>query len=93
MKKLGTCCLLATMTLLMFSCTKDFNDTKDGIDNLSSETLTSAESRSGNSSTVVILENPDGPPMGPFIEIPETSSKLHRNANGITVNFKTFETP
>lgn len=44
---------------------------------------------SAPATSIVILENPDGPPMGPFVEIPGTSSTLHRNANGITVNFKT----
>ena len=59
------------------------------IDNLSSETPAIAESRSANSSTVDIQQNPYGPPMGPFIIVPGASSKLKRNANGITVNFKT----
>jgi hypothetical protein len=88
MKKLGAFCLLASMILFQFSCTQDIIDTDDGIDELTSETLTSAESRSGNSSTVVIYEDPDGPPET-LVEVPGASSKLTRNANGITMNFKT----
>lgn len=71
----------------MISCNKEDILPADNttVDNT---TLTGVNFRSP-ATTVVIQENPDGPPMGPFTEIPGTSSKLHRTANGITVNFKT----
>ena len=77
----------------MISCNKEETLMADHstIDNLTltgAETLTGAGLRTPPTS-VVIQENPDGPPMGPFVEIPGTSSTLHRNANGITVNFNT----
>jgi len=39
-------------------------------------------------STVSVFENPNGP-EGDLVEIMGTSSTIHRNENGITVNFKT----
>ena len=92
MKKLGTFYLMATIIVLLISCSKDLintNDLSNGIENFSAETLTSVE-RSNNSfdAPVVIREKPDGPD-GEFSEIPGASSKLHRTANGITVSFKT----
>ncbi len=76
----------------MASCNKEDTLPADDstISNSSIDHSTSTEVNFRTPPTsVVIQENPEGPPMGPFIEIPGTSSKLHRNANGITVNFKT----
>ncbi len=87
MKQLGSLYLLVTIILLLSSCRQDSLDINDGIDgfnNLSSKTLTSAESRSFDI-PVEIYENP----VGEFMVIPGATSKLHRSANGITVNFKT----
>ena len=88
MKKLKTFCLVAITTLLMFSCTQDSMDTNGNIEDLSDETLIGNQSKSEKSSTVVIYEDPDGPPET-FVEVTGATSKLNRNANGITVNFKT----
>ena len=71
----------------MTSCNKE-DTLQTDITTIENSTLLLAEIRTPGTS-VVIKENPDGPPMGPFIEIPGTSSTLHRNANGITANFKT----
>lgn len=80
--------MAATITLVLFSCSKDIIDVDESIYDLTSETLNSTASLSGSSSTVAIYQDPDGPPQT-FIEVPGASSKLTRKANGITVNFKT----
>ncbi len=77
---------------VMTSCNKGDTLLADNstVDNatIDNSILTGADIRTP-ATTVVIQENPDGPPMGPFVDILGTSSKLNRSANGITVNFKT----
>ena len=68
------CIYFSTPSFAMTSCNKE-------------NSLTGAESRSGNNSTE-IQAKPNGPD-GEFVVVPGASSKLHRTENGITVNFKT----
>lgn len=82
-------CILLLLAFVIASCTKeDLLSTDDLIiSDLSSETLTGI-SKSANRSTAVVKERPGGPP-NPFLVVSGASSVLHRNKNGITVNFKT----
>lgn len=88
-KKLFFCLLVC---FAMISCSKEDTLPADNIaiDNstIDNSTLRGANVRTPATS-IDIFENPDGPPMGPYIKIPGASSTLRRNANGITVNFKT----
>jgi len=81
MKNTIKLCLIAMM-LFSMSCsnepiTEAINGAQD-VDNFSRATK----------SSVPILEKPNGP-EGDFLEINGASSTLHRNKNGITVNFNT----
>ena len=69
------------------SCTKEESIQTDKliIDDLSSESFTNPELRSGNNSTVEIVEKPGEE----FIVVSGAFSKLKRKANGINVHFKT----
>ncbi len=48
-----------------------------------------ASKAAANKSKVVVLEKPGGFPNGEFLVIDGASSTIHRNKNGITVNFNT----
>lgn len=80
------------LAFVIVSCTEEssLSTSAEGltIGNLSSETLKSADLKSGNSATVEVKERPGGPP-NPFVVVAGASSTLHRNKKGITVNFKT----
>ncbi len=91
MRELGTIYLMSITMLFLVSCQSDLTDTNyglDGIANVNGKSFTNVSLKSGNSSTVIIEQNPDGPPS-PFIAVPGAYSTLHRNAEGISINFKT----
>ena len=81
-------CLL--LTFVLASCNKEeaLTTADLAVDNSGTDTMLSAESRSGNSSTVAVLQDPDGPP-GPLTVVPGASSRLIRNANGISATLNT----
>lgn len=84
MKNVIKLCLLATIMLLPFSCERDLIETNLGIDGPNTVDFKSDINRSSQS-TVPIIEKPGANIM----VIPGASSTLHRNKNGITVNFQT----
>ncbi len=74
MKNLFKFCLVTAMIFLPFSCNQDSMDADTGVESFN---------KSGNSKkSAIVLDHTFAPIQG-------TSSILHRNKNGITVNFKT----
>jgi len=82
MKHLIKLCLLATLILLPLSCSHESLDVE------ANNEMLSKKANKSSKSSVHIEEAPDGP-EGDFITVKGAKSTLHRNKNGITVNFKT----
>ena len=75
--------ILLLIIMVLFSCS---NEPLIESEMLDQSVVSKSEA---NKSSVPVLERPDGPPDGDFLEITGASSTIHRNKNGITVNFKT----
>ncbi len=73
--------------MVLFSCSKETALDVTTENEISGQSV--ASKAAANKSTVAILEKPGGFPDGDFLEITGASSTIHRNKNGITVNFKT----
>ncbi len=75
--------ILLLIIMVLFSCSNEPLIESEMLDQ------SVVNKSAANKSSVPVLERPDGPPHGDFFEIKGASSTLHRNKNGITVNFKT----
>lgn len=84
MKNVIKLCLLTAIILLPFSCERDEIETDAGIESLNNTDFKSDSNRASKSSVPIIKNLGDG-----VMVIPGASSTLHRNKNGITVNFNT----